>query len=148
MKEVTFGGVIGDGADGDLLRLFGEVANGERVELWNMSGETTVVVRPCHLVGGAVVHDGAARVTVAESLEAGMGLFRLEVSRQLGLDQPRIVLMVRDGEWVGEWFGPKRAAVEQVFGSAIVPTGFTADAQAEVVRLAVEARNPGYVVVV
>ena len=60
----------------------------------------------------------------------------------------KIVLRRTEQGWMAGWYGPEAEAIKKLFGSTLLPTGFTAHAEVATVRDSVAKWNPGYVVVV
>lgn len=58
----------------------------------------------------------------------------------------RIVLTRTPDGWMAEWFGYQRAKIEELFGTAIIPTAYTAACGAETVRREIAAANQDCIV--
>ena len=48
--------------------------------------------------------------------------------------------------WMAEYHGEERATIVNLFGTAIIPSGFTARATWQYVKREIERLNPGYLV--
>ena len=57
--------------------------------------------------------------------------------------QNGIILGISNGVWVAEAVGPHAEEVRELFGSATVPTAFTAEAEALEVVHCILGLNPG-----
>lgn len=53
-----------------------------------------------------------------------------------------ITVMRSEQGWIAHFEGPHAADIRETFGTVMIPTAFTADAAATVVRDAIESANP------
>ncbi len=58
-------------------------------------------------------------------------------------NQGQIILRCYNGQWHGLHTGPLGDQVQQLFGTAILPTAYTANAKALDVLAAIKRLNPG-----
>lgn len=60
----------------------------------------------------------------------------------------RIKLSCTDNGWIAEYFGDGADVIRQLLGTTILPTAYTAQADAAMVLAMIERLNPGYTVTV
>jgi hypothetical protein len=60
----------------------------------------------------------------------------------------RIELSRTEQGWVAEYYGDGAEVIQQLLGTTILPTAYTAQAEAATVRRTIERLNPGYTVTV
>ena len=60
----------------------------------------------------------------------------------------QIEVYLQPGGWVARYKGPHAAKVRDLFGTDVLPTAFTAQADSEKVRTAIQQLNPGVAVTV
>lgn len=58
----------------------------------------------------------------------------------------KITLILNHTGWLARFSGPHAAAMQDLFGSDTIPTGFTVQAEAAYVLTQISALNPGTIV--